>query len=83
VLALVVLWACDTLYSGTLRGHAVVTLCRTQDEDSAAYLVRSVDNKFAGISRLSADYLTPTGIISKGPKVCSKIISKDISKDPI
>jgi len=39
-----------------------------QEEDGTAYLVRSVDNKYAGFSQLSADYLNTTGIVSRGPK---------------
>ena len=39
-----------------------------QDVDGSAYLVRSVDNKYAGWSKLSPDYLRPTGIFSHGPK---------------
>ena len=41
-----------------------------EPDGSAAYLVRSVDNKYAGFSRLTDDYLNTTvdGIVSKGPK---------------
>ena len=39
-----------------------------QDTDGTAYLIRSVNNAYAGFSKLSADYLKPMGIISKGPK---------------
>lgn len=41
-----------------------------QEEDGTAYLVRSVDNQYAGFSQLTDDYLTTTsdGIISKGPR---------------
>ena len=38
-----------------------------QDDDDAAFLVRSVDNKYVGISQLSADYLRPTGIAATAP----------------
>jgi len=36
---------------------------------NAAYLCRSVSNDYAGISQLSYDYLTTTGIISAGPRI--------------
>ena len=41
-----------------------------QEEDGTAFLVRSVDNKYAGFSQLTPDYLNTTaaGIVSKGPK---------------
>lgn len=39
-----------------------------QETDGRAYLVRSVDNKYAGFSQLSEDYLNTTGIVSRGPK---------------
>lgn len=48
----------------------------TQDTDGAAYLVRSVENKYAGISQLTPDYLNTTGIISKGPRVEGQCIFK-------
>lgn len=32
--------------------------------DQQAYFIRSCDNKYAGISRLTDDYLNSTGIIS-------------------
>ena len=48
--------------------------------DGAAYLVRSVDNKFAGISRLRDDYLQTTGIISKGPRVEGQAMWRDGSR---
>lgn len=51
-------------------------LWRTQDTDGAAYLVRSVENKYAGISQLTPDYLNTTGIISKGPRVEGQCIFK-------
>ena len=37
--------------------------------DGTAYFIRSCDNRYAGISRLSHDYLTSTGIISNHSKV--------------
>lgn len=36
--------------------------------DGTAYFIRSCDNKYAGISRLTPDYLNSTGIISKHDK---------------
>jgi len=38
------------------------------DVDGKAYLTRSCDNVYTGISRLTDDYLNTTGILSKGPK---------------
>ena len=38
-------------------------------EGADAYLLRSVGNNFAGISKISADGLTTTGIITQGPKI--------------
>lgn len=35
--------------------------------DHVAYFIRSCDNSYAGISRLTADYLNSTGLISKHP----------------
>ena len=42
-----------------------------EDDGSAAYLVRSVNNEYAGFSRLTDDYLNTTneGIISKAPRL--------------
>ena len=37
--------------------------------DGQAYYIRSCDNQYAGISRLSADYLNSTGLISKMPRL--------------
>lgn len=37
--------------------------------DGTAYFIRSCDNQYAGISRLTADYLNTTGIISKMPRL--------------
>ena len=42
-----------------------------------AYLVRSVDNEYAGLSRLSDDYLRPTGIISRGPRCEGQAMWRD------
>ena len=35
-----------------------------KDTDGQAYFIRSCDNSYVGISRLTADYLNSTGIIS-------------------
>ena len=40
-----------------------------EDADGTAYLVRSVNNEFAGFSKLTPDSLNTTGIVSKGPRV--------------
>lgn len=40
-----------------------------QDWDGSGYLIRSASNQYAGISKLSDDFLNTTGIISKGPKM--------------
>lgn len=50
-----------------------------QEEDGTAYLVRSVDNKFAGFSQLTADYLNTTsaGIVSRGPKCEGQAVWRD------
>lgn len=39
-----------------------------KDDDGQAYFVRSCDNSYTGISRLTPDYLNTTGLISKGPR---------------
>jgi len=36
-----------------------------EDDDGAAYQIRSCDNKYVGISKLSDDYLSTTGLISQ------------------
>jgi len=36
-----------------------------QDEDGSAYHIRTIDNQYVGISQLSEDYLSTTGVISK------------------
>lgn len=38
-------------------------------EGNAAYLVRSVDNQYLGISQLSADFSDTTGLISTTAQV--------------
>jgi hypothetical protein len=40
-----------------------------QDNDGSAYLIRSVNNKFLGISQLTSDYTDTTGLVSVAPKV--------------
>jgi len=47
-----------------------------QDDDGSAYLCRSVNNAYAGISQLTDDYLNTTGIISKGPQIEGQAIWK-------
>ncbi|XP_065174723.1 uncharacterized protein LOC135804712 isoform X1 [Sycon ciliatum] len=39
------------------------------DQSDDAYLVRSVRNQFAGISKLTDDFLNTTGITSQGPRI--------------
>jgi hypothetical protein len=39
------------------------------DVDGEAYFIRSCDNKYTGISRLTDDYLNTTGLLSKGPRL--------------
>jgi len=57
-------------------GHASYDMTVYQDDDGSAYLCRSVQNQYAGISKLSDDYLTTTGIISKGPQIEGQAIWK-------
>ena len=40
-----------------------------QEDDGTAYLVRSVDNEYVGISQLTPDYLDTMGITSTAPRV--------------
>jgi len=47
-----------------------------KDDDGSAYLCRSVNNQYAGISQLTPDYLNTTGIISKGPQIEGQAIWK-------
>jgi len=49
-------------------GVASLDLSLWVDNDGTAYFIRSCDNTYTGISRLTADYLNTTGIISKGPR---------------
>ncbi|CAL5218581.1 g275 [Coccomyxa viridis] len=39
-----------------------------QEDDGSAYLVRSVNNEYVGISPLSPDYTTTTGLVSTAPR---------------
>lgn len=39
-----------------------------QDVDEHVYFIRSCDNRYTGISRLSDDYLNTTGLLSKGDR---------------
>ena len=39
-----------------------------QEQDGSAYLVRSIDNKYFGISRLTDDYMNTAGLVSVGQK---------------
>jgi len=39
------------------------------DVDDQAYFVRSCDNNYTGISRLTDDYLNTTGLLSQGPRL--------------
>jgi hypothetical protein len=67
--------------SGTIQGPYVMGVpCFEPDgqgsydmgifvDKDAAYLVRSVNNQFAGISQLNHDCTNTTGIISSGPRV--------------
>lgn len=49
-------------------GVASLDLSLWVDNDGTAYFIRSCDNAYTGISRLTDDYLQTTGIISKGPR---------------
>ena len=40
-----------------------------QENDGRAFLVRSINNSFVGISQLSESYTDTTGIVSVAPKV--------------
>ena len=41
-----------------------------QEDDGTAFLVRSVNNEYLGISQLSPDYTVTTGLVSTAPRVC-------------
>ena len=45
--------------------------------DKQAYLIRSVENQFAGISQMTADCLNVTGIVSSGPDMEGQAIMRD------
>ena len=51
-----------------------------QEDDGSAFLVRSVNNEYVGISPLSPDYSTTTGLVSTAPRVCHRLLLK--SKPP-
>ena len=42
-----------------------------QEDDGSAFLIRSVNNEYLGISPLSPDYTTTVGLVSTAPRVCS------------
>lgn len=50
-----------------------------QEADGTAFLVRSVDNQFAGFSQLTPDYLNTTrdGIVSRGPRCEGQAVWRD------
>ena len=61
-------------------GQRSLDMALWQEPDgSAAYLVRSVDNKYAGFSRLTPDYLNTTvaGIVSRGPRCEGQAVWRD------
>jgi hypothetical protein len=39
------------------------------EDDGSAFLVRSVNNEYLGISQLAPDYSTTTGLVSTAPRV--------------
>lgn len=45
--------------------------------DGHAYLIRSIENKFAGISQMTTDCLNVTGIVSDGPDMEGQAIMRD------
>ena len=45
--------------------------------DGRGYLIRSVENQFAGISQMTLDCLNVTGIISAGPDMEGQAIMRD------
>ena len=50
--------------AGPTRLHAPM-----QESAGRAFLVRSINNSFVGISQLSANYTATTGLVSVAPKV--------------
>jgi len=57
-------------------GLASYDMTLYQDDDGSAYLCRSVQNQYSGISQLTDDYLNTKGIISKGPTIEGQAIWK-------
>ena len=55
----------------------VLTECM-QEEDGRAFLVRSVNNDFVGISQLTDDYTNTTGLVSIAPRVSIPDITQQI-----
>ena len=48
-----------------------------QEDDGSAFLVRSVNNEYVGISQLSPDYTATTGLVSTAPRVsCGLFLQK-------
>jgi hypothetical protein len=59
-----------------------MTLFDDSQGSGAIYLVRSVRNQFAGFSRLSADCLDTTGIVSSGPQIEGQAVFRLTSAPP-
>ena len=53
------IFECPTLF---------VHIC-VQERDGSAFLVRSINNQFVGISRLNDAYTDTTGLVSVAPRV--------------
>ena len=50
-----------------------------QEDDGSAFLVRSVNNEYLGISQLAPDYSTTTGLVSTAPRVsCYYTVTSEI-----
>jgi len=60
-------------------GQRSLDMTLFRDKDGSAYLVRSVDNQYAGFSQLTDDYLNTTtdGIISRGPRLEGQAVWRD------
>lgn len=61
-------------------GQRLLDMGLWQEPDgSAAFLVRSVGNQFAGFSQLTDDYLNTTadGIVSRGPRCEGQAVWRD------
>ncbi len=43
--------------------------CAMQETDGKAFLVRSINNQFVGISQLDDSYTNTTGLVSVAPRV--------------